>query len=102
MSWVRRRRARRASPGPSVGSSLTTDGGRPAAPVLRATTSDDEVLDDPSEDALFLLFEDMETSDDYVILERLDDPTGEVYLQTTIAKGGGYVVERRAGSAASH
>ncbi|WP_034610771.1 hypothetical protein [Cellulomonas sp. URHD0024] len=87
MSWFRRR-----PPGPA-----------PArGPVLRASTSDDDVYDDPSEDALFMLLEDLSTSDDYVIVERLGEPTGEVYIQATIAKAGGYIVERRAGSAATH
>lgn len=52
-------------------------------PVLQATTSGGGVFDNPSEDALFMLFDDITGGDvDFFIVERLDDASGQTYAQT--------------------
>ena len=69
--------------------------------VLRAETSGGQTQDDPSEDALLLLLEDLGEEQDYVIVERLSDASGQTYAQV-MRTGDGYLVERRSGSEASH
>lgn len=73
------------------------------APILRATTERGDTIDDPSEDLLFMLFEDVEQGGGgYLIVDALTDETGQTYAQTSRNKDGSYVVEYRAGSAERH
>ncbi len=73
------------------------------APALRATTERGDTIDDPSEDALFMLFEDVERGrSGYLIVDALTDETGHTYAQTSRNKDGSYAVEYRAGSAERH
>jgi hypothetical protein len=53
----------------------------PQGPVLRAQTEQGEQYDDPSEDLLFLLFEDLQQNQDYFIVERVADTTGQTCMQ---------------------
>ena len=58
--------------------------------------------DDPSEDLLFMLFEDvLGGAEDFFIVERLADPTGQTYVQTA-QTASGWRVEKRAGSPKTH
>lgn len=72
-------------------------------PVLRVTAESGAVIDDPSEDALFLMFEDIEAGEGtYLIVDSLADPTGQTYAQTSRNDDGTYVVEYRDGGPARH
>ena len=72
------------------------------APILRAQTEQGQQFDDPSEDLLFQLLGDIGRGDEqFVIVERLDDPSGETYAQVTLDDGR-WVLEHRAGSADRH
>ncbi|GAA1751124.1 hypothetical protein GCM10009710_33620 [Aeromicrobium alkaliterrae] len=72
-------------------------------PVLRASVESGEVYDDPSEDLLFMLFEDMGHSDgSFLIVGRTLDPTGQTYVQSAPSLDGGFVVEYREGGPDRH
>lgn len=74
-----------------------------ARATIRASVESGNSWDDPSEDHLFLLVEDIERGDEsYLIVERLNDSSGQTYLQTIRNEDGGYLVERRDGSADKH
>ncbi|WP_067821355.1 hypothetical protein [Actinomadura kijaniata] len=68
---------------------------------LRATTETGEIYDDPSEDLLFMLFEDIANGDeDFFIVERTEGG-GQTYFQ--VAGGGrGFVLEYRDGGPDRH
>lgn len=71
--------------------------------TLRASVESGNNWDDPSEDHLFLLIEDIERGDEpYLIVERLNDPSGQTYIQTIRNDDGSYLVERRDGSSDEH
>lgn len=73
------------------------------APVLRATTESGDVIDDPSEDALFMMLEDVDAGHGtFLIVETLSDPTGQTYAQTMRSGNGTYVVEYRDGDPTRH
>ena len=72
-------------------------------PVLRATTSDGGVYNDPSEDLLYMLFEDIDRGEaDFLIVKRLNDGTGQTYAQATRDDNGAWIVERREGAPDAH
>jgi uncharacterized protein (DUF2249 family) len=72
-------------------------------PVLRATAESGDVIDDPSEDALFMMFEDIEAGEStYLIVDALHDPTGQRYAQVSRNDDGTYVVEYRDGGPDRH
>jgi hypothetical protein len=72
-------------------------------PVLRAELENGDTYDDPSEDALFILFEDIEAGEQlFVIVEELADTTRQTYIQALRDKDGTYIVEWRAGTPESH
>ncbi|MFT4187334.1 MAG: hypothetical protein QM621_01975 [Aeromicrobium sp.] len=72
-------------------------------PVLRATAESGDTIDDPSEDALFLMFEDIENGEsDFLVVKDLGDPGGHTYAQSVIEEDGSYVVEYRDGDASRH
>jgi len=72
------------------------------APILRLLTETGETRDDPSEDAIFEYLTDVDRGDEqYLIIERLSDPSGQTYAQT-IKDGGSWIVERRDGSPETH
>lgn len=73
------------------------------AATFRATAECGDTIDDPSEDALFMLFEDVEGGgSSHLILDDLRDPSGQTYAQTSRNEDGSYVVEYRAGSPDQH
>lgn len=72
-------------------------------PILRAIVSTGDTYDDPSEDVLFMLFEDVQREDaEFFVVERLSDTSGQTYAQTIPEPDGGWTVERREGSADAH
>jgi hypothetical protein len=72
-------------------------------PVLRATAESGDVVDDPSEDALFEMFEDIEAGEGtYLIVDALQDQTGQRYVQVSRNDDGRYVVEYRDGGPERH
>lgn len=74
-----------------------------AQPILRAEPENGDTYDDPSEDLLFMLFEDIEAGESlYVIVEVVADATRQTYVQALRDKDGTYIVEHRAGTPESH
>lgn len=72
-------------------------------PILQATTDGDEAWDDPSEDLLHDLMVDIrEGRAEFLIVTRTEDPSGQTYVQTTLAPDGGWIVEHREGSSDQH
>jgi hypothetical protein len=73
------------------------------SPLLRAVLENDDSFDDPSEDLLFEILSDIEAGDAlWVIVERVDDATGQTYAQVLRDHDGTYIVERRLGNEATH
>ena len=71
--------------------------------VLRATTEQGHVWDDPSEDLLFELLTDVEEgTEQFVVVERPADASGQTYAQVILGGGGDWLLERRDGSADLH
>jgi hypothetical protein len=69
---------------------------------LRAQTESGEVLDDPTEDQLGELLDRVERGDeDFVIVERTSDPSGQTYIQYRMDDGT-FVVEHRDGGPDRH
>ena len=74
-----------------------------ARATLRASVESGNNWDDPSEDHLFMLVEDIERGDEsYLIVERLSDSSGQSYIQTMRNEDGGFLVERRDGVPDKH
>ena len=72
-------------------------------PVLRATAESGDGIDDPSEDALFMMFEDIEAGKGtFLIVDSLQDGSGQTYAQTSRNDDGTYVVEYREGGPDRH
>ena len=75
----------------------------PTDPILRACPEHGPSFDNPSEDLLFLLLEDIEAGEGtFLIVERVVDPSGQTYAQTLLLENGSYVVEHREGDSAHH
>lgn len=73
------------------------------APILRAIPEVGQTWDDPSEDLLFMLLEDIEAGEGtYVIVERTSDSSGQSYAQAARRDDGSYIVEHREGDADHH
>ena len=71
--------------------------------VLRATSESGDVVDDPSEDALFKMFQDLEAGlGTFLIVESVADASGQTFVQAARNDDGTYVVEYRQGSADQH
>lgn len=70
---------------------------------LKAMNGSRETWEDPSEDALFFLLEDIEQGrKKFLIIERVDDPTRQTYIQSIRNEAGEFVVEFRDGSPDQH
>lgn len=61
-----------------------------ADPILRATDSTGEVYDDPSEDALFMFIEDLETPGAVLVVERTETGREGEFRRVTRLEDGGY------------
>src|SRR5687767_4473171 len=71
--------------------------------ILRATMESGATWDDPSEDLLFELLSDIERGDEeFIIVERLADRSGQTYCQSVREANGGWIVEHRAGAPDRH
>jgi hypothetical protein len=71
--------------------------------ILRAITGSGETWDDPSEDLLFELLTDIEAGDDeFVIVERTTDPSGNTNAQVCRTADGLFQVEHRDGGPGEH
>ena len=73
------------------------------APVIRATAESGDVIDDPSEDALFMMLDDIEAGEGtYLIVASLRDHSGQTYAQASRNEDGSYIVEYRDGRPEEH
>ncbi|PYI69792.1 hypothetical protein CVV68_01400 [Arthrobacter livingstonensis] len=71
--------------------------------ILRAQNESGQTWDDPSEDLLFMLIEDVERGDEaFLIVEDLADSTGQTYVQSIRMSDGTFDVERREGTPDRH
>lgn len=62
-----------------------------------------ETWDDPSEDLLFILLEDIRDQHElFLIVERTRDPSGQTYMQVIRTEDSKYQLEYRDGSADRH
>ena len=72
-------------------------------PVLRAIMESGETWDDPSEDLLFILLEDIRDKHElFLIVERVRDASGQTYMQVIREEDSTYRLEYRDGSADRH
>ncbi|MGC5022405.1 hypothetical protein [Micromonospora sp. DT47] len=72
-------------------------------PLLRVTMESGETWDDPSEDLLFELLSDMERGEEqFLVVDRLADATGQTFAQVARTHAGEYQVEYREGGADHH
>jgi hypothetical protein len=62
-------------------------------PILRATGAASEIYDDPSEDALYMLMEDLRSPGFFVRVERLDPERGGEWAKVTLNESGLYEFE---------
>jgi hypothetical protein len=73
------------------------------APILRATAESGDSISDPSEGALFMMFQDIEAGESsFLIVETLTDPSGQTYVQASRNPDGSYIVEYRVGGPEHH
>jgi hypothetical protein len=73
------------------------------APILRAIVASGDVYDDPSEDLLFILLDDLDDADEeFLIVERTADASGQTYAQVCIGPDGRYQLEYRDGGPERH
>lgn len=71
--------------------------------TLRATAESGDMIEDPSEDALFMMFEDVEAGESsFLIVDRLADTSGQTYAQISRNADGSYIVEYRDGGPERH
>ena len=72
-------------------------------PILRAEMESGVVWDDPSEDLLYDLLADVERGDEqFIVVERTSDPSGQTYMQAILGDEGGWLLERRDGGPDAH
>src|SRR5262245_60517573 len=72
-------------------------------PILRALTASGETWSDPSEDLLFDLLGEIETGEEeFLIVERAVDKTGQTYAQVCRTDDGLYQIEHRDGGPGEH
>jgi hypothetical protein len=74
-----------------------------ADPALRAYPENGPPRDDPSEDLLLQLLQDIEAGQGtFLIVSKTIDNSGQTYAQTLRCEDGSYVVEHREGTAEKH
>jgi hypothetical protein len=59
-------------------------------PILRATDATGEAYDDPSEDALYMFMEDLNSAGAFIRVDRLDDGREGDWAQVTMNEAGLY------------
>lgn len=73
------------------------------ADFIRAHVESGEEFEDPSEDLLYMLLTEIEQGrEQFVIVERVSDPTGQTYAQAMRLDDRRWTVEHRAGSPDQH
>ena len=73
------------------------------APLLRVRMESGQTWEDPSEDLLFELLSDMERGEEqFFVMDRLADVTGQTFVQVARTDAGGYQVEYREGDEDRH
>jgi hypothetical protein len=71
--------------------------------TFRAVMENGDTYDNPSEDVLLLLLEDLAAGEgSWVIIEKVADASGQTYAQALRLSDGSFQVERRRGSADTH
>lgn len=71
--------------------------------AIRAVMENGDTYDDPSEDVLLLLLEDLAAGEgSWLIVEKVADASGQTYAQALRLSDGSFQVERRRGSADTH
>jgi hypothetical protein len=71
--------------------------------ILRAIPEEGRAWDEPSEDLLLMLLQDIEDGQgSFLIVEQTADPTGQTYAQVLRRPDGCYIVEHRDGDAEHH
>jgi len=63
------------------------------APILRATDANGEIYDDPSEDALFMFMEDLESPGAALLVERVEVGRQGEAVRVTLQKDAAYRFE---------
>jgi hypothetical protein len=95
------RRAELSLPG-QVPTSIRWNGGT-VAPILKAIVASGDVYEDPSEDVLFILLSDLEEGvEEFVIVEKTQDASGQTYAQVCLDPERRYQVEHRDGVPERH
>lgn len=64
-----------------------------STPILRATGHDGEVYDDPSEDLLYMLMEDLEAPGDSFMVERVETGREGSFMRVTRREDGSDALE---------
>jgi hypothetical protein len=72
------------------------------APNLRATNEAGETYDDPSEDLLFELLNELGEGNSFLIVERLDPERRDHFMQTVMGPDRTFVLEYREGPPETH
>lgn len=74
-----------------------------SGPILRAQPENGRTWDDPSEDLLFTLLEDIESGEGtFLVVTRTADASGQTYAQALRRDDGSYLVEHREGGPDAH
>jgi hypothetical protein len=72
-------------------------------PMIRAAAESGDTVEDPSENALYMMLEDIEAGEGtYLIVGSLTDSTHQTYAQTSRNDDGTYIVEYRDGGPERH
>lgn len=72
-------------------------------PLIRAANESGQAWEDPTEDALRFLLDDIEHGrEKFVVIERLSDPSHQTYIQSIRNDLGEYVIEIREGGPDQH
>lgn len=70
---------------------------------VRVSTESGRTWDDPAEDVILELLEDIRNDDEgFIVADRLSDPSGHTYVEATRDRGSRWLVEFREGSADRH
>lgn len=72
------------------------------APILRATNECGQVYDDPSEDLLFDLLDELGEENSFLIVERTESERADYFMRTEIGPDGTFVLEYREGPPETH
>lgn len=71
-------------------------------PILRATNDAGDTYDDPSEDLLFILLEELDEANTFLIVERVEPGREGHFMQVALGQDGSYALEYREGGPETH